>query len=138
MKNDKTGAEGTMIDERLHQPRPHSGIVARDTKIFLRVSQGPDTGKVFDLSRGGSFIVGRNKGDIPLTDPKVSGRQAELKIFGPDHYYVWDLASTNGTFVNGARVDRRKFGHEDEIRMGDTVLHVSVHEGTLPVSTTGV
>jgi pSer/pThr/pTyr-binding forkhead associated (FHA) protein len=45
-----------------------------------------------------------------------------------------DLASTNGTFLNGVRIDRRKFHHEDEIRVGDSLLKVSILDGTVPVS----
>ena len=132
-KNEKQG-DGTLLDEGLHQKRPAAGIVEKDTKIFLRVAGGPDAGKVFDLSRGGSFILGRVKADIVLNDEKVSSRHAELKLFGPGHYYLYDLASTNGTFLNGVRVDRRRFGHEDELRLGDTVMRVSVIEGTIPLS----
>jgi len=124
----------TVVDARLHQKRPEAGLVFPDTKIFLRVASGPDSGRVFDVSRGGSFILGRGNADIVLGDEKISSRHAELKLFGPGHYYVYDLASTNGTFLNGVRVDRRRFGHEDELRMGDTLLRVSVLDGTLPVS----
>ena len=126
--------DGTLLDERLHQKRPEAGLVEQDTKIFLRVVSGPESGRVIDVSRGGSFILGRGKADIVLVDEKVSSRHAELKFFGPGHFYLCDLASTNGTFLNGVRVDRRRFGHEDELRLGDTVLRVSVIEGTIPVS----
>lgn len=134
MSAKRENGEGTVLDERLHHPRPTAGLVPSDTRIFLRVVSGPDRGAVLDVSRGGSFILGRGKVDVVLADPKVSSRHVELKIFGPGHYYLCDLASTNGTFLNGARVDRRKFDHEDEIRVGDTLLRVSVHEGTIPVS----
>lgn len=126
--------DGTLLDERLHQKRPEAGLVEQDTKIFLRVVSGPESGRVIDVSRGGSFILGRGKADIVLADEKVSSRHAELKFFGPGHFYVCDLASTNGTFLNGVRVDRRRFGHEDELRLGDTVIRVSVIDGTIPVS----
>lgn len=134
MTKQKDVGEGTVLDERLHRPRPTGGVGPEDTRIYLRATAGPDIGRVFDVSRGGSFVLGRGKADIVLSDPKVSSRHAELKIFGPGHYYVWDLASTNGTFLNGVPVDRRRFQHEDEIRMGDTVLRVSILEGTIPVS----
>jgi pSer/pThr/pTyr-binding forkhead associated (FHA) protein len=130
----QNSGDGTLLDKSLHQKRPEAGIVAVDTKIFLRVVGGPDAGRVFDLSKGGSFILGRGKADIVLTDEKVSSRHAELKLFGPGHYYLYDLASTNGTFLNGARVDRRRFEHEDELRLGDTFMRVSVVEGTIPLS----
>lgn len=134
MKKTQNRGDGTLLDERLHQPRPEAGIVEHDTKIYLRITSGPEAGRVIDVSRGGSFILGRGKVDIVLTDEKVSSRHAELKFFGPDHYYLCDLASTNGTFLNGVRVDRRRFGHEDELRMGDTFIRVSVVEGTIPLS----
>lgn len=134
MSNGQNPGDGTRLDHQLHQKRPEAGIVEQGTKIYLRVTNGPDAGRVFDVSRGGSFIVGRGKADIVLTDEKVSGRHAELKFYGPGHYYLSDLASTNGTFLNGARVDRRRFGHEDELRLGDTFIRVSVVEGTIPVS----
>lgn len=134
MTTKRDQGDGTLLDPRLHQRRAAAGIVEADRKIFLRFESGPEAGRVVDLSRGGSFILGRGNADVVVTDPKVSLRHAELKLFGPDHYYVSDLASTNGTFLNGARVDRRKFGHEDELRIGDTVLRVSVIDGTIPVS----
>ena len=134
MSKDQNRGDGTLLDHRLHQKRPEAGIVESDTKIFLRVVEGPDAGRVFDLSKGGSFLIGRGKGDIVLSDEKVSSRHAELKLFGPGHYYIYDLASTNGTILNGVRVDRRRFGHDDELRLGDTVLRVSVITGTIPLS----
>ena len=134
MKKTQNRGDGTLLDERLHQPRPEAGIVEPDTKIYLRVTSGPEAGRVIDVSRGGSFILGRGKVDIVLTDEKVSSRHAELKFFGPGHYYLCDLASTNGTFLNGVRVDRRRFGHDDELRLGDTFIRVSVVEGTIPLS----
>lgn len=126
--------EGTRLDERLHRPKLKSGLVEEDTRVYLRVLQGPDTGKIFDLSAGGCYVVGRNAGDIPLRDAKVSGKHAELKILGPGANFLVDLASTNGTFLNGARIDRRSLNAGDQIRVGDTLLQFSVVEGTLPLS----
>lgn len=134
MTDGRDRGDRTQIDRRLHRPRPTAGLVEADTKIFLRVESGPDKGRVFDLSRGGSFILGRVEGDLVLADPKVSSRHAELKLFGPGQYFLYDLASTNGTFLNGVRVDRRKFAHDDELKVGDTVMRVSVIAGTIPVS----
>jgi len=125
---------GTELDKEMHRPRLKSGLVPHDTRIYLKVERGPDKGKVFDLSPGGSYLIGRRAGDIPLSDDKVSGRHAEVKLLGPEAFLVIDLASTNGTFLNGVRVERVKIGHDDEIRVGDSFLRLTVHEGTLPVS----
>ncbi|HKY31194.1 MAG TPA: FHA domain-containing protein [Candidatus Polarisedimenticolia bacterium] len=136
MPKRQESATGTHMDEHLHRPRLKSGIVPPDTRIFVRVAQGPDRGKVFDLSTGGSYVVGRRAGDIPLADEKVSFRHAELKILGPEAYFVVDLASTNGTFLNGRRVERQEFRNGDELRLGDTLLQIAVLENTRPVSRT--
>ncbi len=112
----------TKLDKNLHRPRMKAGIVPADTRIYLKVAEGPDKGKVFDLSPGGSYLVGRMAGDVPLADEKVSYRHAEIKILGPEAYFLVDLASTNGTFLNGTRVEREKFGHGDEVRIGDSLL----------------
>lgn len=124
----------TRLDEQLHRPRLKSGIVPADTRIYAKVMAGPDRGKVYDLSSGGCYVVGRRKGDIPLTDDKVSNRHAEIKILGPEAYFVIDLASTNGTFLNGTRVERQQLHGGEEIRVGDTLLLLSIIEGTRPVS----
>jgi hypothetical protein len=118
---------------KLHVRGLKSSLVASDT-VYLRVIRGPDGGKVFDLSSGGCYIVGRQTGDIPLSDSKVSSRHAEIKVLGPDEYYIIDLASTNGTLLNGKRVERHKFKHDDQIQLGDSILQIAVLDGTLPVS----
>jgi len=124
----------TRLDEQLHRPRLKVGIVPEDTRVYVKVMAGPDKGKVFDLSKGGSYVLGRRKGDIPLSDDKVSLRHAELKILGPEAYFIVDLASTNGTFLNGHRVDRQQVQGGEEIRVGDTLLQISVIEKSRPVS----
>lgn len=106
-------------------------------RITLRVAKGPDAGATFDLAEGGCYIIGRRSGDIPLTDSKVSHRHAELRIFGPEAYFLVDLASTNGTYLNGARVERLTLEQTDEIRVGDSVLLLDVVEDTPPASGSG-
>ena len=134
MSHPKAPIEGTQIDRNLHSPRMKSGLVPRDTRVYLRVVRGPDQGQVFDLSSGGCYIIGRQAGDIPLSDAKVSQRHAEIKILGPENHFIIDLASTNGTFLNGTRVERHKIWHGDELLLGETLLQISVLEGTVPLS----
>ncbi len=87
----------------------------------LYVLQGPDKGKTF---RTGSarVMLGRASEDIPLTDNSVSRRHAELV---PENG-VWllvDLKSSNGTSVNGLRIEHPTvLKHGDQIRLGATLL----------------
>ena len=70
-----------------------------------------------------SHSVGRHPqcGVVFGWDPAVSRSHAELARVGGD-WYVEDLDSENGTFVNGSRVGRRRLGDGDQIRIGDTVF----------------
>lgn len=72
-------------------------------------------GKAFQLLDR-TYAVGRSSSsDIVLEDPSVSGRHARLAPVG-DGYALSDLGSTNGTFVDGRRVEG-----EVVLRGGETV-----------------
>ncbi len=59
---------------------------------------------VYELRDGARLIVGRApSSDIPIIDPTISRRHAELES-AEAGFTIRDLGSSNGTFVNGARV----------------------------------
>ncbi len=72
------------------------------------------------LSRSG-VVLGRGA-DAPgcLDFPGVSRKHAELFRQGP-LWGVRDLGSTNGTFLNGARVESSALSEGDVLRLGDAV-----------------
>ena len=128
-------ATGTVLDPKLAPRRLKEGLVPDDTGIFLRIEEGVDAGTVFTLSSGGVYLIGREGADIVLNDEKVSRRHAELGLYGPDAYVIRDLASTNGTRLNGRRVsEKAKLRHEDLIRIGDTTLRLSLVGDSIPLS----
>jgi pSer/pThr/pTyr-binding forkhead associated (FHA) protein len=67
--------------------------------------------------------LGRTAGnDVVIQDATVSRHHARL-FFHEGQWYVEDLQSANGTFVNGTRVHRpMPLQHGDELRMGDDVM----------------
>lgn len=113
---------------------PKVGVVRPDTAIFLEVLVGPGDKKVFDLSHPQVYVIGRSQGDVILDDPKCSTKHAQIQVLGEDQYFLADLASTNGTFLNEIRIQRRRLRHMDVIRIGDTHLRFSAHSGTVKVS----
>lgn len=71
---------------------------------------------------GAIAVIGRSKEcDVSLDDASVSRRHAEVRA-GPDGYWIADLGSTNGTEVNGKRVDRVRLEPGDVVTLGQTVL----------------
>jgi hypothetical protein len=88
----------------------------------LLVQQGPRTGQVFDLDKPVVTIGREASSDIVLEDPQVSRRHARLTLQGAS-YFVEDLGSTNGTFVNGRRVmSPTPLSPGDKLGLGDTVV----------------
>ena len=76
---------------------------------------------VLDERAARVFALGRAPGsDIEIADARVSSLHAELRRTG-DHWLIEDQAlSTNGTFVNGARVVQRRLRAQDSVLVGDT------------------
>ena len=126
---------GTVLDPEQARSRLKEGLVPPDTGIYLRIEEGEGAGRVFNLSPGGAYTLGRKGADIELDDPKVSRKHAELGLYGPGAYMLRDLASTNGTWVNGRRIsDRYKLGHWSLIRVGDTQLRFAVVDDSIAPS----
>jgi len=127
--------DGTVFDGDAPCPRLREGLVPPETGLFLRIQEGEGTGRTFEFASGGVFLLGRDGADIVLTDAKTSRKHAEIAMYGPERYFIRDLASTNGTFVNGRRIrDRQELHHEDHIRIGDTVLQFTVISDSIPLS----
>jgi len=67
-------------------------------------------------------VIGRSREcDVQLADTNVSRRHAELRQDGATYWLV-DLGSTNGTELNGRRVEREKLTDGDAITIGSTEL----------------
>lgn len=94
----------------------------------LRVVSGPDAGRSFGLP-GGTSIIGRDRAcDLRLSDPLVSKRHAKINV--TDMVEVIDDNSANGIQVGDERVQRAVVRPTDEIRIGDTVMAVTLHVAT--------
>lgn len=87
-------------------------------KIFFVGLDG--TEKSYRLQTHRPFTVGRDPGnDIILRDPKVSRHHAEI-VFERGFFVLHDLASANGTYVNGKRIRVAPLTHGAKLRMGNS------------------
>jgi ABC-type multidrug transport system ATPase subunit/pSer/pThr/pTyr-binding forkhead associated (FHA) protein len=87
---------------------PISGMTLSGAVQVLPVA-GPhsDGGPEYALTSGAAITIGRADGNaIVIHDPMVSAHHARITPLGAGPCLVEDLRSTNGTFVDGARVDR--------------------------------
>lgn len=90
-------------------------------RLFLKILTGPDKGSIVPF-RTGRAIIGRGEGDVPLDDAKVSRKHAMVEAISRENVFLRDLASTNGTWLNGARVRSKKLRNGDILRVGSTEL----------------
>src|SRR5436309_10955746 len=98
-------------------------------RITLTVIEGPHKGMEFAFSRHDTFLVGRSKHahfQLPLKDKYFSRIHFMMEV-NPPQCRLIDMASHNGTFVNGQRVYTADLNDGDQIRAGHTNLRVGVH-----------
>lgn len=87
----------------------------------VRVKTGLNAGLVFEVGDA-PLVVGRDdRAEIQVLDQGISRRHAEIFRMG-EMYFIRDLESRNGTFVNEERVKEELLRDGDEIRIGSTIL----------------
>ncbi len=98
----------------------HAAAAAEPHLVVSRSSSLP-VGTTYDVAGGAT--IGRSRSSrIPITDQFISTSHA--RVFRKGHFwFVEDLGSLNGTYVNGRRISGEQQLHlRDEIRVGETVL----------------
>jgi FHA domain len=96
---------------------PHTG------RLVVVRSPDLDEGQDFELDSA-QLTIGRGRqNDISIgTDEYASARHARFEP-RQDGVWVQDLGSTNGTYLNGARLERpRRLSAGDVVRIGETDL----------------
>ena len=95
--------------------------------VTLHVIAGPQTGRAFTFDQHDTFMIGRSEdAQFCLPQDRFFSRHHCILEIAPPQCFLRDLGSTNGTFVNGIRVDSAHLKHGDRIQGGETVLEVEV------------
>jgi FHA domain len=102
-----------------HPIGPGGRAAATDAWLVAVRGGGLPPGERYDLF--GGLSIGRgNDADVRIDDRFASTIHARLYSRGAS-YYVEDLGSTNGTYLNGARLDgEAELSDLDEVKIGDT------------------
>ena len=116
--------ERTQIFEPQASP---TGGVKRD-RAYLVVLAGASVGEMYKVE-GEKTVIGRGqKAQVRLLDDGISREHAQVVVEG-NRIYLEDLGSTNGTFCNGLKVDRRELADGDKILVGSTtILKFTYHD----------
>lgn len=88
-------------------------------KPCLTVLYGGPVGLVYTLPVGSETLIGRgDEADLPLGEARVSRRHAVIRVNSDSTVVLDDQGSSNGTFVNGTKVDQRKLEDGDRVQIG--------------------
>jgi pSer/pThr/pTyr-binding forkhead associated (FHA) protein len=105
--------------------RPSTAPAGAGPQAELTIESGPDAGH---SHRAGDHALrmGRSPdNDVILRDPATSGHHARLERRG-EAFWVIDLGSTNGTFVNGESVQEKELNHGDRLTIGQNSVHFAL------------
>ena len=103
-------------------PRDKTVVMHRPPEklAYLIIQKGTHLGRQFQLESETS--IGRaDSNTIVLDDPAVGRQQSKIKL-EKDEFYIYDLASTNPTLVNGQKALKHRLVDGDRLQIGDTVL----------------
>lgn len=99
-------------------------------RVSLNVVAGPQTGRSFTFDQHDTFMIGRSEdAQFCLPQDRFFSRHHCILEIAPPQAFLRDLGSTNGTFVNGLRVETAHLKSGDRIQGGETVLEVEVSTG---------
>ncbi len=100
-------------------------------------SSGEKRGVLYSLKKGvgaeaiklrrDATIFGREKGDIVVRDDEVSSTHCQIQNLG-DVYHIFDMNSTNGTWVNNERVIKSKLAPGDVVTIGQTSFRFQLED----------
>ncbi|MDH7601189.1 MAG: FHA domain-containing protein [Armatimonadota bacterium] len=81
---------------------------------------GTYAGQVFTLGPGTKLIGREPECDVALVNDNTTSRRHATITVSADGYTIRDEGSSNGTFVNGVRIQEHKLSPGDEIQIGAT------------------
>lgn len=80
---------------------------------LLRIQADNNEHMDYKLEKGTTTIGRRSDNDVVINHPSVSNQHARLNY--EENYFLTDLRSSNGTFINGKKVLHAKLSDGDTI-----------------------
>ena len=126
LESDPTAAESsssgdpgteTLETDPSAMPAPYLQL---DVEAYLLILGAPPGQERRPLARA-KTTFGRQASDVALEDPAISGLHFQIEAFGKE-FFLRDLESRNGTYLNGTRVRYSQLLPGDQITAGKTSL----------------
>jgi pSer/pThr/pTyr-binding forkhead associated (FHA) protein len=121
-RKDESLQRGTESPER---GRAGRGVLEAPAGAAVRVQNGFYEGLEIMVDRDW-LVIGRGRSaDMVIAEPTISRAHAAIG-YDDRGFYVQDLGSTNGTLINGVRIDTQPLKNADEIQMGRLIVRVTL------------
>jgi diguanylate cyclase (GGDEF)-like protein len=118
----------TICDRSLLPPVGEPGRGEHAIMLVIIAGSEVDFGRHFVLEKQEATIGREDGNDIVVHDGKISKSHCAVQVVkggrGVERIDIRDLATTNGTFVNGERVAQATLTAGDKVQVGDTVLQL--------------
>jgi hypothetical protein len=102
-------------------------FVLMETPVLV-VRKGPNLGQAFSLNRAFPVSIGRSRvNEILVDDTAVSAQHARIIPENGKHV-LYDLGSTNGTFLNERKVAKAILKEGDTIKVGETQFQFKIEQ----------
>lgn len=105
------------------------------TELFLRLDSGEEKGRIFKVTSMGMRLGRSSSNDIHVTDEELSRNHCLFELTALGELNVTDLASANGTRVNGESIGAKTktLNSGDIIEVGNTTLTVVDSDKPKPI-----
>jgi two-component system response regulator HydG len=99
-------------------------MVTKEATLGIEVIRGSAAPRILELFD--SVVLGREPGvEMRVMDPSASRRHATITPTRDGTGWILiDLNSSNGTFLNGRKIDKNRVGPGDIVQIGDTHLRI--------------
>src|SRR5688572_15953315 len=115
-----------------------SGTQRRGTEMAkLLIMEGKRAGEVVDVPAAQQPLVigNRKSAQISIRDPWISWDHASLSFDGTN-FWLEDLGSSNGTYINKKKVSKAELKEGDDIWFGKTKCKFHLDDSKAPTATT--
>ena len=98
--------------------------------VYVLVKSGPIEGHKYAVKSDSPILIGRSEeANIRIAYDEYCSRKHAKVYWDNDKCYLQDLESTNGTYVNGAKINGKlELSNNDIIALGSTELIVLISD----------